>query len=282
MAPSTAGLTKIDGIKTLLWPQDIVFSNSTLLLNDTVSHTMKIMNSNSISNISDAALLNSYPATGLWCNLTYLLRGSISPSATATGINLSSKFDNISYKALITAGATAQYIKVDLAKNAHTLSNAEFGGLGLPMDVALYVARNPPTNGSNSITIKEIAQNTAFSRYARRRIFANVTEAAQQLDAQTFINLVWSPAELTTVMASSNPLNITVSDLLTLTVDSAERTSDYFVVPGTQKRLAYHNDALRKALVAAFYPNLSVALTNELSGLYNEDEILDFIANNNL
>lgn len=280
MAPSTAGSTKIDGIKTQLWPQDIVFSNSTLLLNDTVSHTMKIMNSNSISNISDAALLNSYPTTGLWCTLTYLLRGSITPSGT-TGINLSSKFDNISYKALITAGATAQYIKVDLAKNAHTLSDAEFGGLGLPMDVALYVARNPPTNGS-SITIKEIAKNTAFSRYARRRIFANVTEAAQQLDAQTFINLVWSPAELTTVMASSNPLNITVSDLLTLTVDSAERTSDYFVVPGTQKRLAYHNDALRKALVAAFYPNLSVALTNELSGLYNEDEILDFIANNNL
>jgi hypothetical protein len=280
MAPSTAGSTKIDGIKNQYWPKEIVFSNYSLLLTDTVSHTMKKMNPNNISNISDAALLNAYSSSNMWCTLTYLLCGPIAPTNVST-LTKSAKFDNTSYKALTNAGATAQYIKVDLATNAQAVTDAEFGGLGLPMDVALYVARNGPANG-DSITISEIAKNTAFSRYARRRIFANVTEAAQQLDSETFIKLVWSPTEIATVMSSATPLNISVSDLLTLAVDSNEITSDYFVVTNQQKRLAYHTDALRKSVVAAFYPNLSADLTAQLSSLYDPDEILDFLANNNL
>jgi len=276
MTPSTAGLTKIDGIKTHSWPQEIVFSYPSLLLTDTVSHTMKKMNPNTPTNISDALLLSTYSTSGMWCTLSYLLFGPIRAYGT-TSPNAAAKFDNISYKKLLTAGATAQYIKVDLARNVDGITDAEFGGLGLPMDVALYVAKN---SGDNGITIKEIAKNNGFSRYSRRKtLFSNVTEAAQQLDAETFINLVWSPAEIALVVSGNNPLNITVSDLLTLSVESNEITSDYYVIPNQQKRLAYHTVELRKGVVGAFYPNLSPELTSQLAALYDPDEILDFISN---
>jgi hypothetical protein len=212
----------------------------------------------------------------MWCTLSYLLFGPIRAFGT-TSPNAAAKFDNISYKKLLTAGATAQYIKVDLARNVDGISDAEFGGLGLPMDVAVYVAKN---SGDNGITIKEIAKNNGFSRYSRRKtLFSNVTEAAQQLDAETFINLVWSPAEIAVVVSGNNPLNITVSDLLTLAVESNEITSDYYVIPNQQKRLAYHTVELRTGVVTAFYPNLSAGQKSALAALYDPDEILDFISN---
>jgi hypothetical protein len=271
MTPSTPGASKIDGIKAANWPKEIVFSNYSLLLRDAVADIKKKMNPNNVSNISDSVLLSQYSSTDMWCTLTDLLTGKV----------LFNKYDNTSYKALLNAGVTAQYIKVDLTKNIPpSISDSAFGGFGLPIDVALYVANNSIVVGHP--TIKTIAQNSTYSRYARRSVFTNVVEAAQQLDADTFIKLVWSPSQLTAVMNSTIPLNINIVDLLTLAVNSNEITSDYFVVPNQQTRLAYHTDSLRKDIVRAFYPSLSAELTAQLAALYDTDEILDFLSNNNL
>lgn len=271
MTPNTPGASKIDGIRAASWPKEIVFTNYSLLLNDAVVDIKKKMNPNNVSNISDLVLLSQYSSTDMWCTLTDLLKGKV----------LANKYDNTSYKALLNAGATAQYIKVDLAKNIPVnITASDFGGFGLPIEVALYVANNSTVSGHP--TIKTIAQNSAYSRYARRSIFTNVVEAALQLDADTFIELVWSPSQLTAVMNGSTPLNLSIVDLLTLDVNSNEITSDYFVVPNQQKRLAYHTDAVRKDIVRAFYPSLSAELTAQLAALYDTDEILDFLSNNNL
>ena len=286
MATSTA--SKIDNIDSQGWPEELAFSHTSMLLADVCTHIMKKMNTSHPTPISDDALANSTYPTDVWTSFTKLLVG---PQKT-------NSIDNISYKSLIRAGATAQYIKVDLAKNiaseftsidATTVNSvtttsaaankaSEFALLGLPFADALFVARKAD---STPFTVKDIVANTKFSRFERRKIFDNVQQAAQQLDKSTFLGLVWQYADLEANIKGQNPLNIQLVDLLSLTYSAQEADADGYLNTAAS-RLAYHDAVVRKNMVKLFYPNLSEADVAVIASLNNVDEILDELSSRSL
>jgi hypothetical protein len=287
MATSTT--TKIDGIKSSAWPKEIVFSHYSLLLKDVVEDNALKMNPKFPQPLSDAALASSTTSlittSALWCSFTDLLLGPNTAAANGATDKLA-KFDNTSYKAILKtlplqSAILPQYIKIDLAKNLSSTTSTEvFVGLGLPMDIALYVARNIAT--SSSINVNAITLNSEYSRHARRSIFANAQEAAQQLTADAFIGLVWPVASLSTIMNGSYPLNLNIVDLLTLTITTTEADAEGFISSTVSKRLAYNRTSDRQAIVSLFYPSIIDAKRDSLAALYNADDIYDFISTNNL
>jgi hypothetical protein len=203
--------------------------------------------------------------SALWITLTDLLLGPIRSG---------NKYDNTSYKTLVSATVTDQYIKIDLAKNLpSTTTTSDFTGIGLPMDVALYVVRNLANTNTN-VNIYTIVKDTNYSRYARRHVFDDVIQASRQLDAATFTSLVWTPAELKTVVQDGT-LNISLVDLLTLAVPSSEVSSDWYVVGGNQSRYAYYTPESRQSLIKVFYPLLDSENVVAIGKLVDRDEILD-------
>ena len=294
MATSTN--TKIDGVKTSAWPKEIVFSHYSLLLKDVVEDNALKMNSKFPQPLSDAALVsstdslitisNSTPISTLWCTFTDLLLGP-NTAAVSGATDKLAKFDNTSYKAILKtlplqSAILPQYIKIDLAKNlAGSTTTEVFVGLGLPMDIALYVARNIKAS-SSTISVNAIALNSEYSRHARRSIFANAQESAQQLTADAFIGLVWPVASLSTIMNGSYPLNLNIVDLLTLTITTTEADAEGFISSTVSKRLAYNRTSDRQAIVSLFYPGIIDAKRDSLAALYNADDIYDFISTNNL
>jgi hypothetical protein len=282
MATSTT--TKIDSVKSSAWPKEIVFSHYSLLLKDVVEDNALKMNSKFPQPLSDAALDSSTTSLTLWCRFTDLLLGPNTEAVNGATDKLA-KFDNTSYKAILKtlplqSAILPQYIKIDLAKNlAGNTSTEVFVGLGLPMDIALYVARS---KNSTTISVNAIALNSEYSRHARRSIFANAQEAAQQLTADAFIGLVWPVASLSTIMNGSYPLNLNIVDLLTLTITTTEADAEGFISSTVSKRLAYNRTSDRQAIVSLFYPGIIDAKRDSLAALYNADDIYDFISTNNL
>lgn len=291
MATSTA--SKIESIKAQSWPKAIAFTYPSMLLADVSTDIMKKMNTSYPTQVSDDALMLAnaiYPTSTIWTSFTELLAGPLTNNS----------IDNISYKALLRAGGVnvAQYIKVDLAKNINaaafgsyteiTGANAmtvaqqkggDFALLGLPFADALFVARKVNTA---PFTVKDIVANTKFSRFERRKVFDNVTQAAQQLDKTTFLNLVWQYADLEANIKSTNPLNIQLVDLLSLTYSATEADADGYINTAASNRLAYHDAVVRKNMVKLFYPNLSEADVAIIASLNNVDEILDALASRSL
>jgi len=252
------------------------------------------MNSSYPTQLSDDALwlANANYPTSVWTSFTDLLAGP----------QTNNSYDNISYKALLRAGGVnvAQYIKVDLAKNltentfgtftdttvnsvtttAASKRTSEFALLELPFADALFVARKATV--PTVFTVANIVANTKFSRFERRKVFDNVTQAAQQLDKTTFLNLVWQYADLEANIKSTNPLNIQLVDLLSLTYSATEADADGYINTTASNRLAYHDAVVRKNMVKLFYPNLSEADVAIIASLNNVDEILDELASRSL
>ena len=283
----TSNASKIENIKTNNWPKSIVFTHTSMLLRDVCAYIMKKMNT-SQTPLTDEALLSansSYPE--IWTSFTDLL----------VGTQKNNSIDNISYKTLLAAGAGAQYIKVDLAKNVDAVITAVglstlgdgttidsqrtslFAGLGLPFADALYVARKV---SSVPFTVLEIAKNKSFSRFERRKIFENVQQAAQQLDKDTFLGLVWPSSDLEANIKGQNPLNIHLVDLLSLTYEAKEADADGYLNCSAATRLAYHDAVVRKNMVKIFYPNLPEADVAVIAALNNKDEILDELSSRSL
>ena len=293
MATSTA--SKIENIKAQAWPKAVAFAYPSMLLADVSTDIMKKMNTSYPTQVSDDALMlanATYPTSTIWTSFTDLLAGP----------QTNNSYDNISYKALLRAGGVnvAQYIKVDLAKNltentfgtftdttvnsvtttAASKRTSEFALLELPFADALFVARKATV--PTVFTVANIVANTKFSRFERRKVFDNVTQAAQQLDKTTFLNLVWQYADLEANIKSTNPLNIQLVDLLSLTYSATEADADGYINTTASNRLAYHDAVVRKNMVKLFYPNLSEADVAIIASLNNVDEILDELASRSL
>jgi len=283
MATSTA--SKIENIKTQSWPKEVAFAYPSLLLGDACRDIMQKMNAIYPTKVSDDALMlanATYPTSTVWISFTELLVGPVIGNST----------DNISYKALLRAGADAQYIKVDLAKKIGTAAglitsdfsgnsvvSPQFAALDLPFADSLFVARRI---NSGPFTIANIVSNTKFSRFERRKVFDNAAQAAQQLDKSTFLGLVWQYADLEASIKGNNPLNIQLVDLLSLTYSAQEADADGYLSTTSTSRLAYHDAVVRKNMVKLFYPNLSEADVAVVASLNNVDEILDELASRNL
>jgi hypothetical protein len=219
---ATSSASKIENIKNTAvgnWPKEVAFAYPSMLLADVSTDIMKKMNSSYPTQVSDDALYlanSTYPTT-VWTSFTELLVGPVKGNST----------DNISYKALLRAGAGAQYIKVDLARqlnsttffsapdfSGNSMVSPQFAALDLPFADSLFVARRI---NSGPFTIANIVANTKFSRFERRKVFDNVAQAAQQLDKSTFLGLVWQYSDLEANIKGNNPLNIQLVDLLSLT-----------------------------------------------------------------
>jgi hypothetical protein len=277
MATSTA--SNIENIKSNNWPKALAFSHTSMLLADVSTDIMKKMNSSYPTQLSDDALwlANANYPTSVWTSFTELLAGP----------QTNNSIDNISYKALLRAGAGAQYIKIDLAKNitadtfgslTDTQKTSEFALLGLPFADALFVARKTSVD---PFKVSNIVSNTKFSRFERRKIFDNVQQAAQQVDKSTFLGLVWQYADLEANIKGNNPLNIQLVDLLSLTYSAQEADADGYLNTAAS-RLAYHDAVVRKNFVRLFYPTLSEDAVALVASLNNVDEILDELASRSL
>lgn len=286
---ATSSASKIENIKAAAqgWPKEVAFSHTSMLLADISTDIMKNMNSSYPTQVSDDALLlanSTYPSS-VFISFTELLAGP----------QTNNSIDNISYKALLRAGAGAQYIKVDLAKNINATTTfgtftttatasvdqqktSEFALLGLPFADALFVARKANVT---PFRVSDIVASTKFSRFERRKVFDNVTQAAQQLDKSTFLGLVWQYSDLEANIKGTNPLNIQLVDLLSLTYSAQEADADGYLNTATS-RLAYHDAVVRKNMVKLFYPNLSEADVAIIASLNNVDEILDVLASRSL
>jgi hypothetical protein len=254
-----------------------------MLLADVSTDIMKKMNTSYPTQVSDDALLlanGTYP-TSVWTSFTDLL----------VGPQKGNSIDNISYKALLRAGAGAQYIKIDLTKNLNTsavfnaadfsgnsMVGPQFAALDIPFADSLFIARRA---NSGAFTVANIVSNTKFSRFERRKVFDNVQQAAQQLDKSTFLGLVWQYADLEANIKGTNPLNIELVDLLSLTYSAQEADADGYLNTAAS-RLAYHDAVVRKNMVKLFYPTLSEADVAMIASLNNVDEILDELASRNL
>ena len=227
-------------------------------------------NNTNFAPINDDTMANNTATlTGnnaLWMTLTDMLLGPMT----------SNKYDNISYKTLVTAGVTDQYIKIDLAKNLpNTVTNDDLIDMHLPMSVVTYVINKAVNN--SAVNIYSIVKDTRYSRFQRRGVFTGgVMQAARQLDKDTFLSLVWRPEDLQSVV-DSGELNIQYSDLATLLVDSTEVTNNYYEVSGPQKRFAYHSDGSREAIVRLFFKTLKDTDVVALAALTERDDILDYL-----
>ena len=283
MATSTA--SNIENISTQGWPKEVAFAYPSMLLADVSTYIMKKMNTSYPTQLSDDALYlanSTYPT--VWTSFTALLAGP----------QTNNSYDNISYKALLRAGAGAQYIKVDLARNINAAAfgsytditgatvaqqqGGDFALLGLPFADALFVARKA---NATPFTVKDIVANTKFSRFERRKVFENAAQAAQQLDKTTFLGLVWPYADLEANIKGNNQLNIQLAELLSLTYSAQEADADGYLNTASY-RLAYHDHVVRKLFVRLFYQNLSEADVALIASLNNVDEILDALAYHNL
>lgn len=278
---ATSAASKIENINAQKWPKEVAYSHTSMLLADISTDIMKNMNSSFPTQVSDDALmLATYPT--VFISFTELL----------VGPQKNNSIDNISYKALLRAGAGAQYIKVDLAKKLNTtdfygsidfsgnigLVGHQFAALDIPFADSLFIARKA---NSYAFTVANIVTNTKFSRFERRKVFDNVTQAAQQLDKSTFLGLVWQYSDLEANIKGTNPLNIQLVDLLSLTYSAQEADADGYLNTATS-RLAYHDAVVRKNMVKLFYPNLSEVDVAIIASLNNVDEILDVLASRSL
>ena len=292
------GLT--NAAESLSWPATSSVTNL-FSLTGIVAYIMKKMNPSNAS-ITDSSLKTNYPTslkinssnsvpTPTW-SFTSLMNGINNPivSSTAPYTSPNAKnVDGVSYKALLRAGATDQYIKVDLAVNMKKLLDGIItstnhsgiagqivSGFALPLQTAIYVANNAEST-AYGFQMSDIVAATIYSRATRQSVFPSILAAAQNLESNTFISLKWSPAQLQQYVSAGNYLNLNIIDLLTASENIGEEYgSDFTAIKSSNvDRLIYNNVADRQALVSLFCPSLSAERVARIAGLTYAPDIAD-------
>ncbi len=202
-------------------------------------------------------------------------------------------YDGIPYEtlaALLSPSAIIADIKVAMAAAGSTPATAQTSGfsganatsfpklslvgakisafldaLALPFPVASSLIGAP--YGGNGSTVKEIdlANTTIYSKVERRRLFANLDDAATKYaksgyPVKSFIALGFPATAWATYASPSNFNNRSVSvslrELLSAT-ETVEEYDDDFYVTASSTRALYHTVADRVTLIRAFIPDMT-------------------------